>query len=142
MYKHCLLLGFNNQGVYHEIYRTISGWPIANTSRKSRMPWTTCLASLYLGVFSENPIVGHHDGKVTLSKAKPGESKTGATRIRTLKGEDFLWLVLQHVLPKGFRRAREYDFLHENAKRLLSLVQRILRVVIAVRSPRPRPVFT
>ncbi|CAB1059357.1 Transposase, partial [Olavius sp. associated proteobacterium Delta 1] len=30
------------------------------------------------------------------------ESKTGNTRYRTVKGEDFLWLVLQHVLPKGF----------------------------------------
>jgi len=25
---------------------------------------------------------------------------------RTVSGATFLWLVLQHVLPKGFRRAR------------------------------------
>ncbi len=36
--------------------------------------------------------------------------------------EDFLFLILQHVLPKGFRRVRDYGFLRSNAKRLL-LVQ-------------------
>src|SRR5450756_984077 len=42
----------------------------------------------------------------------------------------FLWLVLQHVLPKGFRRVRDYGFLHGNAKKLLSLVQMVLQVLI------------
>jgi hypothetical protein len=69
------------------------------------------------------------------------ESKTGNTLYRTLKGEDFLHLVLQHVLPKGFRRVRDYGFLHGNAKKLLSLVQLILHVVIEVIKQRPRPVF-
>ncbi|MCQ4323196.1 transposase [Pseudomonas stutzeri] len=27
-----------------------------------------------------------------------------------------LWLVLQHVLPKGFRRVRNYGFLHPNRR--------------------------
>ena len=93
---------------------------------------------LYRGVISEKSILAHHNGKVTFRYT---ESKTGATRTRTLKGEDFLWLVLQHVLPKGFRRVRDYGFLHGNAKRLLSLVQLVLRVVIEARTPRPRPVF-
>ena len=31
---------------------------------------------------------------------------------------------MQHVLPKGFRRVRDYGFLHSNAKKLLSLVKR------------------
>ncbi|VAW73622.1 Mobile element protein [hydrothermal vent metagenome] len=93
---------------------------------------------LYRGVISENNILAHRDGKVTFRYT---ESKTGATRTRTLKGEDFLWLVLQHVLPRGFRRVRDYGFLHGNAKRRLSLVQLVLRVVIEARTPRPRPVF-
>ena len=93
---------------------------------------------LYRGVISENNIVANHDGKVTFRYL---ESKTGKTQYRTLKGEDFLWLVLQHVLPRGFRRVRDYGFLHGNAKRLLSLVQLVLRVVIEVHTPRPRPVF-
>jgi len=49
---------------------------------------------------------------------------------RAMKGEDFLWQVMQHALPSGFRRVRDYGFLYGNAKRLLSLVQLILRVMI------------
>ena len=40
-----------------------------------------------------------------------------------------LWLVLQHVLPKGFRRARNFGFLHPNCKRLIALLHLLLRVV-------------
>jgi hypothetical protein len=58
---------------------------------------------LYRGVISEKNIVANHGGKVTF---KYVQSTTGQTQYRTLNGEDFLWLVLQHVLPKGFRRAR------------------------------------
>src|SRR5665811_1986199 len=57
------------------------------------------------------------------------------------KGEDFCWLVLQHVLPKGFRRIRDYGFLHGNAKKVLKLVQLMLRVVVEIITPRPRPVL-
>jgi len=92
---------------------------------------------LYRGVISENNIVSNRNGDVTF---KYVESRTGNTRYRTLKGEDFLWLVLQHVLPKGFRRVRDYGFLHGNAKKLLSLVQMVLQVLIEAHAPR-RPVF-
>jgi hypothetical protein len=94
---------------------------------------------LYRGVISEKNIVANQDGKVTFKYVEGG---TGKTQYRTLKGEDFLWLVLQHVLPKGFRRVRDYGFLQGNAKKLLSLVQLVLQVVIAASTPRPRPVFT
>jgi len=93
---------------------------------------------LYRGVIPENNIVSSQDGNVTF---KYVESRTGKTRYRTLKGEDFLWLVLQHVLPKGFRRVRDYGFLHGNAKKLLSLVQMVLQVLIETCTPRPRPAF-
>ena len=85
---------------------------------------------LYRGVISENNIVAHHNGKVTFRYT---ESKTGKTQTRTLKGEDFLWLVLQHVFPRGFCRVRDDGFLHGNAKNLLSLVPLVLRVVIEAR---------
>ena len=42
---------------------------------------------------------------------------------RTLPGADFLWLVLQHVLPKGLRRSRNFDFLHPNSARAIRLLQ-------------------
>ena len=93
---------------------------------------------LYRGVISEKNIVSNQNGQVTF---KYIESKTGNTLYRTLKGEDFLQLILQHVLPKGFRRVRDYGFLHGNAKKLLSLVQLILHVVIKGIELRPRPVF-
>ena len=69
------------------------------------------------------------------------ESKTGKICFRTLKGEDFLSLLMQHVLPKGFRRVRDYGFLHSNAKKLLLLVQLILQVVTQQLEKRARPVF-
>jgi hypothetical protein len=93
---------------------------------------------LYRGVIREKNIVANRDGNVTFQYI---ESKTGNTQYRTLKGEDFLWLVLQHVLPRGFRRVRDYGFLHGNAKKRLALVQFVLHVLINAATPRPRPVF-
>ena len=93
---------------------------------------------LYRGVINEKNIISNQNGQVTF---KYIESKTGNTRYRTLKGEDFLHLILQHVLPKGFRRVRDYGFLHGNAKKMLFLVQLILHVVIKVIEQRTRPVF-
>jgi hypothetical protein len=93
---------------------------------------------LYRGVIAEKNIVSNQNGNVTF---KYVHSRSGKIRYRTLKGEDFLWLVLQHVLPKGFRRVRDYGFLHGNAKKLLSLVQLVLQVLIESCAPRPRPVF-
>jgi len=93
---------------------------------------------LYRGVISEKNIVSNQNGQVTF---KYIESRTSKTRYLTLKGEDFLRLIMQHVLPKGFRRVRDYGFLHSNAKKLLSLVQLVLQVVIEAIKQRPRPVF-
>jgi hypothetical protein len=93
---------------------------------------------LYRGVISEKNIVSNQNGQVTF---KYIESKTGNTRYRSLKGEDFLHLIIQHVLPKGFRRVRDYGFLHGNAKKMLFLVQLILHVVINGIELRPRPIF-
>jgi len=93
---------------------------------------------LYRGVISEKNIISNQDGKVTF---KYINSSTGDTQYRTLKGEDFLYLIMQHVLPKGFRRVRDYGFLHGNAKKLLSLIQLILHIFIKIIKQRPRPVF-
>jgi len=93
---------------------------------------------LYRGVISEKNILSDDNGRVTFRYT---DGDTGATLTRTLKGEDFIWLVLQHVLPKGFHRVRDYGFLHSNAKKLLVLVQLVLRVVIQLLAPKPRPVI-
>jgi len=93
---------------------------------------------LYRGVISEKNIVANNNGLITF---KYIESKTGIIQFRTLTGEDFLNLIFQHVLPKGFRRVRDYGFLHPNAKKLLGLVQLILNVIIKTVLQQSRPVF-
>ncbi len=94
---------------------------------------------LYRGVISEKNIVDNKDGVVTF---KYIDSDSGELRYRKLKGEQFLKLLLKHVLPRGFRRARDYGFLHGNAKKLRTLVQLILHVIIRPQPPRTRPTFS
>lgn len=93
---------------------------------------------LYRGVIGESNIVSNQDGNITFRYV---QSRSGKTLYRTIKGHDFIWLVLQHVLPKGFRRLRDYGFLHGKAQKLLSLVQLVLQVLIQARTHRPRPAF-
>jgi hypothetical protein len=95
-------------------------------------------AYLYRGVINEKNILANHNGQITFQYL---EARTGITRTRTLNGDEFLWLILQHVLPKGFRRVRDYGFLHGNAKTRLTLIRWSLRVMTAAKAPRARPQF-
>lgn len=79
---------------------------------------------LYWGVIRERDIVACQDGQVSF---RYRNARTGRMERRTVSGADFLWLVLQHVLPKGFRRARNFGFLHPNCKRLIALLQVLLK---------------
>ena len=74
---------------------------------------------LYRGVIQERDILRCEHGQVTY---RWRDSKTQKMQTRTVSGATFLWLVLQHVLPKGFRRARNYGFLHPNSKRMIALL--------------------
>jgi hypothetical protein len=74
---------------------------------------------LYRGVLQEKDIIRCSNGLVTFRYTK----NTGKVTTRTLPGADFLLLLLQHVLPRGFRRTRTYGFLHSNCKNLISLLQ-------------------
>ena len=78
----------------------------------------------YRVVISEKDIVGCADGQVSF---RYRDGKTGTFKRRTVPGAQFLWLVLQHVLPKGFRRARNVGFLHSNCKRLIALLHLLLK---------------
>jgi hypothetical protein len=78
---------------------------------------------LYKGVIQENDIVDCENGQVTF---RYRDSKTKRSEYRTVSGATFLWLILQHVLPKGFRRARNFGFLHPNSKRLIAVLQYLL----------------
>ena len=75
---------------------------------------------LYRGVIQERDILRCENGQVTY---RWRDSKTKRPAQRTVSGVEFLRLVLQHVLPKGFRRARNYGFLHPNSKRLIALLR-------------------
>lgn len=75
---------------------------------------------LYRGVIQEKDILRCESGQVTY---RWRDSKTKKMAQRTLSAVEFLRLVLQHVLPKGFRRARNYGFLHPNSKKLIALLR-------------------
>jgi len=79
---------------------------------------------LYRGVIREDDILACDNGQV---RYRLRNAKTGRLEQRTVPGADFLWLILQHVLPKGFRRARNFGFLHPNCKRLIALLQVVLK---------------
>ncbi len=93
---------------------------------------------LYKGVIQEKDIIACKEGLVTF---RYQDSKTKKMLTRTLPGAQFLWLIFQHVLPKGFRRTRNFGFLHASSKRLLALLQELLRLnpikIFVVRALRP-----
>ena len=80
---------------------------------------------LYRGVIQETDIIACDHGQVSF---RYRDSKTRRTATRTLPGSTFLWMLLQHVLPKGFRRARNFGFLHPNSKRLIQLLHYLLKL--------------
>jgi hypothetical protein len=99
---------------------------------------------LYRGVIQEKDILRCENGRVTY---RWRDSKTGKPAQRTVSGVEFLRLVLQHVLPKGFRRARNYGFLHPNSKRLIALLRLLVfrscgkapaEAAQAIKSERPK----
>ena len=94
---------------------------------------------LYRGVISEKNIIDD-DGTHVTFRYHDRQSKTFKTRRVT--GEAFLWLVFQHVLPKGFRRVRDYGFLNGNARKVLQLIQLLLKVIPVMaekKAPRQYP---
>lgn len=91
---------------------------------------------LYRGVLPEKNILSDQDGMVTFRT----RDNTGQEMIQNISGAEFLWMLLSHVLPKRFRRARDYGLLHGNSVGLLQVVQLLLRVVLPEPCrPKPKP---
>lgn len=94
---------------------------------------------LYRGVIQEKDILSCENGQVTF---RYQNSKTKKYEIKTLSAVFFLWRVLQHILPRGFRRTRNYGFLHPNSKILITILQWVFRLNpaqwIAKIKPRPK----
>lgn len=91
---------------------------------------------LYRGVIREQDILSCDGGQVCF---RYRDARSGKMERRTVSGAQFLWLVLQHVLPKGFRRARNFGFLHPNSKRLITLLHILLKFVPDPVPLTPRP---
>lgn len=73
---------------------------------------------LYRGVLQEKDILSCQNGCVTFRYTE----NSGEIKTRTLPGADFLWLLLQHALPRHFRRSRDFGFLHSNCKKMIVLL--------------------
>lgn len=95
---------------------------------------------LYRGVLATKQIVAF-DAATQRVTFRYQDSKTRTGALRTLELADFLWRLLVHVLPRGYRRVRDFGFLHGNAKRRRAIVQIALRVHIPVPPPRARAEF-
>lgn len=89
---------------------------------------------LYRGVLPEKNIISDRDGKVSFYY----QDNKGKRQIRTLPGGEFLWLLLKHVLPRRFRRVRDFGLLHANAKRMIQLLQLALQMRLPPPSPLPQ----
>ena len=93
---------------------------------------------LYRGVIQERDILKCENGQVTY---RFRDSETKKMMLRTVSGASFLGLVLQHVLPKGFRRSRNFGFLHPNCKRMIALLKLLVfkQPAAPPTPPAPRP---
>lgn len=90
---------------------------------------------LYRGVIMEKNIIRNHNGYVTFGYT----DNKNQPQTRTLKGADFLWLLLRHVLPKGFRRTRDYGLLHPNSKRLIKIIQLVFNFMAPPVTKKKKP---
>ncbi|MCF6345954.1 MAG: transposase, partial [Thiomicrorhabdus sp.] len=79
---------------------------------------------LYRGVIQEKDILKCTETEVTF---RYKDSKTKRYKTRTLLGVAFIRLILQHVLPRRFRRAREYGLLHPNSKNVIKKLHVLLK---------------
>lgn len=90
----------------------------------------------YRGVHPEKDILSDRDGLVTFRI----RDNTGAVLIQSVAGAEFLGMLLRHVLPTRFRRARDYGLLPCNSQKLLQVVQLLLHVMLPEpRLEQPRP---
>lgn len=122
------------QAKYHLPSNTPKEWNAdCKQAGKGDKALTYLARYLYRGVINENNILRCQNGQVTF---RYKNSTTGQYQHTTESAVQFLWRVIQHVLPKGFRRARDYGFLHGNAKRTLQRIQLMLKVKLVPPAPR------
>ena len=94
---------------------------------------------LYRGVIQERNILKDENGMITFQYL---DSETNRTEQITLPAADFIMRVIQHVLPKRFRRIRDIGFHHGNAKKTLRKIQVALAGVPRAMTRIPKPKLT
>jgi hypothetical protein len=92
---------------------------------------------LYRGVLADKDIISHDKKNVTFRYT---DSTTKTTKTRTLPTLKFLLLILQHVLPKGLQRVRDYGILSSGAKKVRLLIQLLLTEFTHPLAPSVTPV--
>jgi len=93
---------------------------------------------LYRGVLPDRNIISDINGHVSFEYL---DSQTNTYKMHTLPTVKFLWLVLQHVLPKGLRRVRDYGLLQGSCKNLFEKPQRHqIQLMLAVAGALPQVV--
>ena len=116
-----------------------SGNPPAEFGLRLANPAATHVTAGRCRVVIQEPDIVRMDEDTVTYRWRNG--KTQAMEYRTVPGEQFLALVLQHVLPKGFRRARNYGFLHPNSKLLTGLHKLLVFKPVPGKPPTVRPVL-
>ena len=96
---------------------------------------------LYRGVISERDLIEYDQEHGTL-RFRYVDGKSGQPAYRTLPLVDFLWRIMMQVLPSGFRRVRDYGFLHGNARDRVILLQILLHVSVPPAEPQANTEFT
>ncbi len=118
-------------------FRKTGDWVVNCTMAGTGAPALAYLSRyLYRGVIAEKNILRSEGGEVAFQYR---DGRSGIWKIRRLPGEEFLRLVLQHVLPTGFRRTRDFGFLHGNAQKILRMIQLLLYAKVPSRVHCPRP---
>lgn len=101
--------------------------------------------NLYKGPLLEKDIISCKNGKVTFQYR---DKQTREKCFTTEEGPKFLWLLLQHILPKNFRRARNFGFMSGNSKdtdkinKILAMFKTSSRQTDTLSDPPQRPQFT
>jgi hypothetical protein len=91
---------------------------------------------LYRGVLPDKDITYYDQDKVIFRYT---DSTTKQITHRTLPPLKFLMLILQHVLPKGLQRVRDYGLLSSSAKQLRLVIQLLLLPVRDWLTPTKEP---
>lgn len=139
LYKKKFLFGLKALEIRFNKALSKKGWVVDTEAVGKGEPALKYLSRyLYRGVISEKNILRYQNEQVTFQYTN---SKTKATETRILSGYKFVKLILQHVLPKGFRRVRDFGFLHGKAKKTLNRLQLLLIAKISDKAVFEKPTF-